>query len=197
LLGQIIDDPRVMYSYGYSWESDVYCLNNLAMAYSHLTHCGVISPEAKAVLEGKAIDFMRVFRWAIRADYYAFNAGSSILPRESPGRVIASSANDFPYPRTGEIRKLVRKANLATQSRELPQHLPAITDYTRFCVGHAVALFARYLVKGTARAFDKGLRLTADHLRDVSLLTLPTIFRDQTCPIASHHRAQAMAIPAI
>lgn len=196
IFGHIISDPRVLYSYGYSWECDVFhvqCLKGIIETISHKTH---IKQEIINKIESYYTQFANDARRGMKADALALSAGSSVLPRDSPGRVIKPHSGDgSPTIDKRELLKLVKAANIRTRPRnKLP--MTAIPNDTRYLVGHCLAHGISILVKTILREIGYRKSISAEHIRDIGILLFKDFISNHTDTFMhSYHYAQAESIP--
>ncbi len=167
-----IIDPRVYYTYGYSWENDVYSVSNLKEVYKLICHCDEISEEVSEFLSVNLDKLFRELRLPVFADYIALCGGSSVFPRTSPGRVIGSdNDNGCPVVKTGEILKLCRGANEITKGKRGAAN-PMNDNVPRNCVGHVLAHGVIMILKACIIQFYKrNSRPAPDHIRDIAITT--------------------------
>lgn len=192
LTSDVISDPRVFYTYGYSWENDAFSRQSLKEVYRALCHCGTVPSAVAAEIDAVHARVARQLRWPVQADLIALRAGSSVLPRQSPGRVIKAVPGSFePGVDNKEVRKLITEAK---RRRKASLGSVRVKDTPRFCVGHVYELAMIYILKMVAKAFGGKSSLSPDHVRDVCLQTLPVLLRPGGGAIRDHHEAQCARI---
>ncbi len=196
LTNDLIDDERVLYTYGYSWENDVFHHDLIAGIVSAILHKESLSDAARVSLASHYASLVEQSRRAIVGDALALVAGSSVLPRNAPGRVFKVEAG------TGkvivdrkELLKLLGEANRRTKPRS--KSLPSpVEDGVRYLVGHCLAHCASVMIR--ALLLELGLRksLSADHLKDIAVYTLDEILQKNPESVLSRfHQAQCAAVP--
>ncbi|WCE69225.1 DUF4435 domain-containing protein [Sulfitobacter faviae] len=195
LLNDKINDRRVLYTHGYSWENDIFPKQMLAILYAHKIRASSPPAAEVAELSNKYDEMSTRIRWPVRADYYAFVAKSSVLPRNAPGRVISKCRiTGYPLVMQTELRKLCRQANSGTQARTLP-NLTKLAEPMRYCAGKVYAHLVHLLVTGVLRAFSRNASLTPVHLIDMALLKMPEYLRrNNTDSVVMFHAGQAALI---
>lgn len=196
LLNHKISDNRILYSFGYSWENDVYDEDFLPLLVRTLAHKSGLSPNSRAMLSDGYRRLQSEARRAIAADLIALIAGSSVLPRDAPGRVITTDPHTtFPVMNKRELVKLTRAANEKTRPRQLRGTPPPSTGLKHFvghCLSHAVAILIRSVMK------EMGLRrsIGSDHLRDVAITLLgKQLLANPNSDVSTYHSNQCLAIP--
>ncbi len=195
LLGHRIDDRRVLYTHGYSWENDIFPKPMLALLYAHKIRA-IAAPANEAIaLESKYDEYAAQMLWPVRADYYALAAKSSVFPRQAPGRVISRcQSTGLPLVKRAEVSKLFRQVNVSTKGRALP-NLEKLSDPMKYCAGKVYAHFVHLLFSGILRHFSRNSAITLNHLIDVALLKLHEYFQSFGSDlVAEFHAKQAERI---
>jgi len=195
LTGDCIPDRRVLYTYGYSWENDVYALDNLIQAYCSICHCATPPGDAAAEMSTQLDRLAGELRRPVIADFFAFQTGSSLLPRDAPGRVIKPNRETgLPAVARDQVIKLARAAKSA-RIKPIPPGLIAPEDTLRFCVGKVIAFAARCLLKAVIHTHHGKVALPPDHLRDVAILTFTKLLTSTPGnPTAQHYHQQCAAL---
>jgi hypothetical protein len=163
LLGRLITSPKVLYTFGYSWENDVW--NEDVMEEIFYTLCGVCRDTTKVqeVLAKALKEFERDLRWPTMADFLCVKHGIPLLPRQSPFRVITQAKHgNMPAMSKAALRQCVRDAQArktgviraSTKVRLVP-----LVD----CCGHVVGAFGYSVLKHLFQKFCKH----KSHSRDV------------------------------
>ena len=195
LLGDKINDRRVLYTHGYSWENDIFPKPMLAILYAHKIRAASPPVAEASELSNKYDEISARMLWPVRADYYALVAKSSVLPRNAPGRVVSRcQTTGYPLILHAELRKLCRQANSDTKPRTLP-NLPKLAEPMRYCAGKVYAHIMHLLVTGVLRAFSRNTSLALVHLIDLALLKMPEYLRRMgTDSVAAFHANQAARV---
>ncbi|WP_191326050.1 DUF4435 domain-containing protein [Novosphingobium pokkalii] len=196
LLGHEIADSRVLYSHGYSWENDAFTpefLNSMVKSLARLT---TLPAAAEAALAAGCEKLCDDVQRAIKLDFLALSAGSSVLPRNAPGRVIkADPVTALPKIDQAELIKLAAVANVRTRLRKpriLPQAVFELHHFVGHCFQHAILI----LVKAVLRNVGVKRAVSLDHFEDLALSSLSRHLQDNHAgAIAVHHEAQCSAIP--
>lgn len=192
--GNLIVDPRVLYSYGYSWENDIYDIAYINELVRHISLKPSLRPEIIAYIESCYSAFAESVHRLKQVDLLAFIAGSSVMPRDASGRIIKSHPEtSTPNIDKSEILKLVKEANRRTRPRsgKLSPELPA---GLRYFVGHCLSYAISLIVKATLKEMGVRKAVSSDHMRDVGMLLFSRQLTD--CPesaVASYHRYQCGA----
>jgi hypothetical protein len=177
--GETISDKRVIYTHGYSWENDIYTIENLKMTYIAMSHAASIAKNVSDYFNENIAILHSKLRWAVRADFLALTAGSSLLPRNSPGRVIKhETGTGAPIIDCQEIRKLL--VELRSYPRPRSFKTGDVGDVAKCCVGHIYELLAIYLLKSALRKFCRSASVSTSHARDIALQTFGSLLRSKS-----------------
>jgi hypothetical protein len=105
-IGSLISAPRVLYTYGYSWENDT--LHNEVICDLFYAMCPIPRDQTDVTSEvrGGLDSFAEAIDLAVCADILLACKGSSLLPRDAPESVILIGANKFPTINADRIRCL-------------------------------------------------------------------------------------------
>lgn len=196
LIGDMIGDPRILYSFGYSWENDVFDRDALIPLIRSLSHRSLLKKSTQDKVLQVINDFSNSAYRVIIADLLALIAKSSVLPRDAPGRIIkAKPGVGTPTFERKELIKLIQKANVATRPRQKAT-VSVLTPGLRYLVGHCLAHAIAMLVRTVMR--DLGIKkgITSEHLNDVAILMFGRFLNSALqAPVSVYHRVQCAAIP--
>lgn len=194
--GSTIVDRRVVYTYGYSWENDLYASGNIAAVYCAVAHCGTLPAVTQDFINDALSHLEAALRLPVYADLMALLHNSSVLPRRSPGRIIVENRgvkNGF-VKRT-EVLNLLKNVNQATRPRVPVIRYDPPFDPIRYCVGHVIELAYTYLLRAAMKEQGKRANISSDHATDLGLQTFPgflAAYPDD--PVAVHHFKQVEAV---
>lgn len=188
ILNEKINDRRVVYTFGYSWENDVLSLPALHLCYKEVAHSQHLTQEEVDYINEAHLSACKDFKRPLQADFLAFCAKSSLLPRDAPGRVVRlCSVTMLPTIDKVEILRICRIKN-STRTRRNVRGFPKIEDVARYCVGHVYAFIACAIVRASHRRFVSRSAPSMAHIRQACLLLLPERLRNATDPVAEHYR---------
>lgn len=165
----ITDDYRVFYTFGYSWENDVYCKDNLTKIASCLSRAHVLPAEHCVTLEDDAFRLDNISTRFVFADFVAVQKGGSLFDRKRPGRYIKIGTDGRP-----ELCAERARADLQSAIRDLKGHVCMPSkgyprEGSRFLWGKAYEHYFGICLKLTVRACS-GRVFTSDHMRDVAIV---------------------------
>jgi hypothetical protein len=191
--GDRIADRRVLYTYGYSLENDIFSFDNVHRTYAALAHVQNLSPRVRARLKSEFERVTSELRLGVYADILALKAKTSVLPRDAPGRVVGSDpATLRPFVRKSEVRKLCGAANERSRPRA-GVTLTAKVDVAKLCVGHILKVAVSHILRATLREFHNRANFSADHIRDMALQTFSVTLQGRNA-LVTHYRRQMAAL---
>jgi hypothetical protein len=171
----LLTTPGVLYTYGYSWENDVWSPELIEDLF--YTFCDVCRTEAQVgnTISELLSSFEKRVRWFIYADMLAFACGSSVIPRDGLAcvRVQPDQAPEIDRTILYDRLREVNAARSPNRLRVLPGgfRVRAVRD----TVGHVLAYFCfqllRFLVKShgghglrQSEVIPAAIRLARDQL---------------------------------
>jgi len=192
---RLISDRRVLYTYGYSWENDLYYLEHAIDCHARFAKCQAVLQPVIDHYNSSWASFSKQAHWIMNADFLALARKTSAIPRNSPGRIISKSANGVPELDLRQARVLVLEAQ-RTKSADPPKpYIARPKDPQRDLVGKVIGLAARFIALSALRAHSAIRALSADHFHQMALMVFEAALRSaQSNPVLDHHRAQAAAI---
>lgn len=193
LLGHRLTDPRVLYTYGYSWENDLFCASSLAETYCTLARTPILEPEIGNFIQSALSSFIKSIRRASLADFLALSAGASVLPREGAGRVVRASGG-APYCDYKEVIKLTVAANKITRTGRTIEYKKLPHEDGRHCVGHVLSHAVRLIMNCCLRKFHKNTNHSLDHITDVAANVFHVVLKGKS-EKAKYYRNMIKSIP--
>lgn len=195
LLGEKISDSRVLYTWGYSWENDIATPEMIQLLYAHFIGANVVPASERTALSDEVAEVFRALLWPMRADFCALLAKTSVLPRQSAGRIF------FPCPQTGapkvnrsEVLRICREANSKRLVRGVIGSRSA-NWVPRDCPGKIWIFFAAKIISFVSKKHGRGGKIDALKLKSVgSLLWLQHKIQSPTAASVLHHSKSLSAI---
>lgn len=166
LLAAKITSPRVLYSYGYSWENDALVFASIETVLERLIKADNIpDPVSTAVASAYRECLNKLLRY-INVDFYLRHFKSSLFPRVSNGNFIK------PSPQSGEPwidLSPLRKCCLGTiaaipRDRSTPRPMTTIIDPQAYLQGHTLMFLVRKLLAYGVKLCGRNINLTEDLL---------------------------------
>ena len=149
--GCLLQAPGVMYTFGYSWENDVWTDPDVVAEVFY-----TVAPVCRATFDvadqvaGALRGFCGRMRRFIRVDVSCNRQGVQFLPKESPERLIHVRSNSAPEINRAGLRTCITRAKAARQGKVQAPGLVASPE--RDCCGHLIECFAYQLVCHLARS---------------------------------------------
>lgn len=189
LLDEKLSDPRVLYTYGYSWENDIFCPAMVYRIFSHISKEDPISRDKREYIDNALDSLHDRMKWPTRADYYALAAKSSVFIRDKPGRFISiCTATHGLIIKNEEVLKLCTEANQKTKPRRRT-NLKKLQDILRHCVGKIYSYAVLKLIHSTCKKFQVRCNITIEHLRDLGFFLIRHFFAHEAGnPVCKHYR---------
>lgn len=150
LTGDCIDHPRVIYTLGYSWESDAcqeFSIKRLVQLFANVIHCETIATEYRAYRNALSNQLKKVFA----LDFKYHNHPGTLFDRSKPLSIVETGGASGPS---------VRRRTLLQNARQLEKHISiplSKEDYEASCgfrdfFGKVVSrLVYHWFVKRTSR----------------------------------------------
>jgi len=157
-IGSLIEAPGVFYTYGYSWENDVFNKTVIEDLFHSMCPISLNGINYTKEIESLINDFSRDIRWAVYADILLACNGSSLFPRrQRPESLLQSDANGKPIINRQKILTLVKKAKSKSTSKIVLRKRITFSPCVD-CYGHLMALYFYrslvYLLKKYAKVPD-------------------------------------------
>ncbi len=155
LLGHAIRTPKVLYTFGYSWENDVWREMVIQEVFYTLCNaCRTTTVQISQIIASSFSGFSRDLRWATYADFICVKHGVPLLPRHGSQRLMRESRGAPPILDRATIRQCVHDAKLkrTTPINAGAKHnLEPLTD----CNGHLISALGYALLLHLLKTFCK------------------------------------------
>jgi hypothetical protein len=173
LINKAIDGKNVLYTFGYSFENDIFSVANLPTLFENI--CPVFGGSEAIVedVQSATAEFARDVWWAHLADLAGVITARAVIDRKSPQKYFGSHS----YGAKPKILKTmlssdVYKAN-ADQTRVRVRNLPLTTNMLpRYVVGHLYSAFVFKLMVYLHKLHSSTSKLTKDAVTAAGVLTL-------------------------
>jgi hypothetical protein len=126
LTGECVKHPRIIYTYGYSWESDAcleFSIQRVVQLFANIIHCDTIKEEFRVYRATISRELKRAFV----LDYKYHNHPNALFDRNKPLSIIDKGAARGPS---------IRKSVLIQNARTMEKHTSPALDkfsYQRSC----------------------------------------------------------------
>jgi len=154
LLDRMIQAPKVLYTFGYSWENDVWKREVLEEVF--YTLCGVCRTTVtiNSIAVAAFDSFERALRWPTYADFVSFMHGIPLLPRRSAQKVMRIGGGMVPSIDKSAVRQCIRDAKLK-RTGAVTATVRVRTSPLVDCCGHLVSTFGYCLLVYLFKKFCK------------------------------------------
>jgi hypothetical protein len=183
--------PGVLYTFGYSWENDVWCSDTIEETF--YTLCGVDrdSVRVRELVRGALAEFAARMRWPVRADVLMALRPDSAIPRGNL-RCVTPPGRGWPTVDKKLLLTCVEEARTRSAGTKLRLPGEVRVEFWRDVYGHVLGYFC--------------YRMLADLLRTHSGQTVARALADavaiktsrDTMPagVLKHHQAQFARLAA-
>lgn len=196
LLGRVIDSPKVLYTFGYSWENDVWTQEAVKEVF--YTLCGICRNTTEAnineILATSFSGFVQDVRWATKADFLCVMHAIPFLPHKSPQMVISHRRRGAPPLIDREaLRRCVRHARINKTAR-IGAGAKIRLDSRVDCCGHLVGAFGYSILVYLLKKFCKGTTYPRHLLDSIAIDKFFEILRHGYFqPVRMHYQRQLAA----
>ncbi len=166
ILGEKIVCPRVIYSYGYSWENDALAFASVEAVLERLVKVDTLPPNISSAVEESYRSCLKRLEKFINADLYMRMLNSSLFPRVSNGNFIRHVPQTLePLVDIAPLRQCVVKTMSAIPRGDRIAKPPvSIVDPQIYLQGHSLMFLARKVVSYGVKLFGRSLNVTEDLL---------------------------------
>lgn len=152
--GTLINSPNVMYTFGYSWENDVWSREIVVDVFEFYSNNPNSTSLAKQEIADRFEEFSRFVRSSVRIDAVLAVNSFPLLKREHFQAIISSPNAGAPQMHYDRRRSLIRQARLKRGTNKLSKVASRSIDVGRDCFGHLLADFAYGLLGHCLRKYS-------------------------------------------
>lgn len=138
--GSLIVAPGILYTYGYSWENDVFIRNVIRELFVSMCPVSLDDINFDAEIDSFYDYFSRNIRWAVYADILLSHFRIPLLPRKNPEWVIKTESDGRPAINREKIYDLIHKAKAKRHSRILIKKKISYSPCND-CFGHLISIY--------------------------------------------------------
>ena len=195
ITGRLVDDPRIIYTYGYSFENDAMAFDALVRAFYVLCpRCPQevnVSAAIQKYLSTLAVDA----RWLVRADLLACLAGHAVIERRRCPKYLMSAAyGAAPQISREMVLSDVIRANV--KPRDKVSLTSGTIDVLRDLVGHLYAEYGYRLVSHLHNVYSSKSKITKDGFYSVCIQAFGHLLAtDSGHYLASYYRPYIEKVP--
>jgi hypothetical protein len=195
---QIVRHPAVLYTWGYSWENDVWHDYQADVFFAVCPIPRTNSPVGQEIT-GRSKIFATSLNRLVIADVLLANANMPGTPKGCGERLIETTRSGEPLPNKAQARQLLKQALAGRgrgQNRIRVTKMKRKAEFWRDCQGHAIGLFFFRLFSHLKDRLGGRPRLTKEQ---VSMAALQ-VFRAQvlarpTLPISIYYAQMCSSLP--
>lgn len=190
--GKVIDDPRVLYTFGYSWENDVFGPETTLESHRSLcTRADIPDPVCDEHRRHWDLAAQFLLRMT-KADFGAFRAGGSIIDAQKPGKHVGRDTDGYPVFRRDLFLATLTAENARLRPRSMKECIGVPNDGIRYVKGRVLALVSRYIATSCAKLMSNIKSVSEAHYRHVCLDELCAHIKNDAPMLeaARHHKMQ-------
>ena len=144
-VGQLIQHPRVAYTYGYSWENDAWSLGSSISVFRKIGHT-TQAATAIAEIESAFAAFSRALRWPLLAHALLVTNGLLQVTNADLERAVMRGAGQMPVLNCADLRRSTRTARPRSPKPCVRFPTPARFSVMDDCYGHLLSTYAFHVV---------------------------------------------------
>lgn len=189
-LGTLIDHPRVIYTYGYSFETDIYQHETLPAIFYGICPLCPEHVNIETELTEWQTEFLKRMRWPHAADLLAKVNGIAGLSRDKPQQYFQSNAYGA-SPEISTLRLGAEVARIAQNCEDCRSDtLKGFNFSWRKLVGHIVEVFAFRCISHLHHRHSSTAKFSFDTLRSIAVLSFANFLmqEDTNCSVRRHYR---------
>ena len=198
LLGKAVVHPRVLYTFGYSYENDIFREEAVPGLFEVLCPLCEIDAEVADTISGLYRYFSNAVWWVSKADFCGVLAGRAVIDRRNPNRYIVNARyGSKPELNMSEFYKSVRKANEGAPRDRIVQSALKREMVPRRAVGHLIAAFVFRLLCFLQKTKSTVQNLTHDSVRTAAVQSFASsLRRDPADELQKYYRAMIGSVQA-
>lgn len=194
LLSRHMEHNKIIYTYGYSYENDVYCNECL----HHLFHNLCPSCPYEVDLSDQIVALTQVFArdvwWAHVADICGVQCGQQVIDRSSPGKYLMhQSYGGRPRVNRTALFTDVRRANRARRDTRVRRPGLRQDMLPRMSIGHLYAAFCFRVLAYLQCLTSKTQKLTRDGVTAAAIMAFESWIRNERHSDIYQHYKHSLA----
>lgn len=154
LTGRLAKHPSILYTFGYSWENDIWTSKGIFAAFQRFSTGIKDANLIENEIHEQFVQLKSRLRWAVRAYALLASCNTKGLHIEPLKSVIRCPRNAAPYLDLEALRKIVR-GSTAKKTTKVPIRLPLKTDPLVDCYGHMLAMYGFHLLYYLVRKYAR------------------------------------------
>jgi len=188
----------ILYTYGYSWENDAFCIDLLdTLLFRTLKIDNVQLAAAEPARQRLKTHLSDLVPW-INADFWLRSMNSSLFPRIAPGRVVGTSA--ITSEATINRREIWKIFKSTLKEIPLEQRKPRpgvwILSAASLLHGHLYKHLIRATLVDALRLLGRKTQLSDDLMEHITFPAFCRLVAESNHPRCQHYRSILEKIPA-
>ncbi|MCF1451366.1 DUF4435 domain-containing protein [Agrobacterium vitis] len=166
LLNHRKDHSNIIYTYGYSWENDVFCPEQISQAVKRLLKVDVVDNQKCDIVVSVFNDLLRKLTPWINADFWLRSMNSSLFPKISSGRFLANIPGTFEVELDAKVISSAFKIQMNLIKIENRKNRPGLWILSSQCFlhGHTIKFLMKCVLNFAMRLFGKKQTVSDDFL---------------------------------
>ena len=192
-VGVDVRHPAVLYSYGYSWENDVWCHEVIEALIASHSLVRPVPVAEKQLVRDAFDDFCNCARRVARSNMAAALGNNSYVVRTCEHKGLVQLGGAAPKFRSSFFKQKLRDYNrakvgshsLAGRSVEAPRHI----------LGHFMAFFGFHLACSSLRRLGQTAKVDFDFMSSLAIATLDQLLATVALPCSAHYENCIGGVP--
>ncbi len=188
-LGNLIDNNKIIYTYGYSYENDIFYGEVLPEIFHSLCPICDIENELIDKIDTLISEYCRAVWWGQYADICGYIIGTKVIDRDKIGKYVSTNNPALP-PKImkSALARDVYMANKNARVKRLSNVPLKIIDLPSLTVGHLYAHYCFHVLVHLHSIYSNTKKLTKDGVRSVAILRFSYyLINNKTDPISQYY----------
>ncbi|VDS10594.1 hypothetical protein PARHAE_03810 [Paracoccus haematequi] len=195
-LDEKLSHEHILYTYGYSWESDAFNYEVLLEAAGRLARLGPLPEGIVNEFKEQYENYFRRMLPYVNADFRLRQMGSSLFPNVAPGRHISNTPGN--YAVNVNIKELLfayrRELKKIDPSRRRQRPSVYIMSARWFLHGHTLQAYVRCALSYLLRRVGRAINVTDDLVEQLAISIFGSFLLHDNSHAGNHYRRLADAI---
>lgn len=190
-----IIDVRILYTFGYSWENDVFSMGQIPKIARQLARIASLPQVHQDDLDGDIWELDALIGKYVFADFVAILKGGSVFDRDRPGRYTRVTATGRPRFAKDRFKQDVAKARCELKGRVIRPCNGYPQEQSRYLWGKAFEHYVRLGLNRTVGSIS-GRTFSPEHVRDVAIVCFANcLATGQNSLVLDYYRHVVASLP--
>lgn len=172
LFEDLLQHPRIIYTFGYSFENDIYDVESIARLFSSLAPSEISTDDLQEEVDSWLHKFMSVVRWPLKVDICAKQNNVKGFDRDRPQKYFESNAYGC-EPLASRNRVVAETDRILSECRDRTFGLSKIPEMDpRSVIGHIWEVFTFRLISCLHSKYCNTSKINYDQLRSAGITLL-------------------------